>query len=122
MMLLAVVSSSALAEWVEIGHNEDFVGYIDPSTIHRAGNMVKMWCLIDHKIVISKTGKTYISVMAQHEYDCRKDRARMLFSSLHSENMGKGKIVGSNYSPDAWGSVPPLSIVETLWKFACGRR
>jgi hypothetical protein len=42
MMLLAVVSSSAAAEWVELGSNEISTAYSDPATIRRNGDMVKM--------------------------------------------------------------------------------
>lgn len=120
LLLLGVAGNSAVAGWVEIGHNKDFSGYIDPATTRRAGNMVKMWCLIDHKTAITKAGKTYSSVKAQHEYDCKEGRVRMLFSSAHSGSMGQGEIMGSNYSSDDWDSVPPRSIVETLWEVACG--
>jgi len=49
-IMLAVVSSSAMAEWVEIGefnektNTEAFIFYADPDTIQKTGNIVKM-CL-----------------------------------------------------------------------------
>lgn len=49
MILLAVVSSSAVAEWVQFGGNETITIYVDPATIHKAGNMVKMWFLYDRR-------------------------------------------------------------------------
>jgi hypothetical protein len=39
-VLLAVVSSSAAAEWVEVGRADTITAYADPATIRKAGNMV----------------------------------------------------------------------------------
>jgi hypothetical protein len=37
MMLLTVVGSNALAEWVEVGRDEAMVAYAEPTTIRKAG-------------------------------------------------------------------------------------
>lgn len=122
MMLLAAMSQGAAAEWVDAGHNGDFTAYTDPATIRRSGNRVRMLSLIDHKAAMTKSGKAYISVKAQHEFDCKEGQARILFSSLHSGNMGKDKIVWSSYSSDNFEPILPSSILETLWKVACEQR
>lgn len=121
-ILLAAVSHSASAEWVNSGHNDALTAYISPDTIHRSGDRVRMLSLIDHKAVTSNAGMTYLSVKAQHEYDCKKGSVRILFSSAHSENMGKGIIVGSSYNHGDFELIQPRSIVETLWKTACRQR
>ena len=50
-LLLAAVSSSAMAEWVYVAKNKEgtYAVYADPTTIRKAGNTVKMWGLDDHK-------------------------------------------------------------------------
>lgn len=55
MMLLAAVSSSAAAEWVELNRDEISTDYFDPTTIRKAGDMVKVWSLTDHKT--AKSGR-----------------------------------------------------------------
>ncbi|MDO8464886.1 MAG: hypothetical protein Q7S46_06485 [Gallionella sp.] len=130
MMLLAAVSSSAFAgkwikaeEWVKLDIVSDhFVVYADPTSIIRSGNKVQMRSLIDHKTPLSKAGKTFMSVKAQHEFNCAGAQVRMLFASTHSESMGKGERVGTDYKIENWESVQPLSIAETLWKIACGKK
>jgi hypothetical protein len=42
-LVLAVVSSSAMAEWVGVGKKENFFSYVDSATIRKLGNMVKIW-------------------------------------------------------------------------------
>jgi hypothetical protein len=50
LMLLAVMSSGAMAEWVKVGSNETDTLYIDPSTIRWADNTAKMWAMNDFKV------------------------------------------------------------------------
>ena len=46
-LLLFVVSNSAMAEWVYINKSIDTFYYINPETIQKSGNTVKMWILGD---------------------------------------------------------------------------
>ena len=77
MILLAVVSINAMAEWVEVGVN-DFIGstfYADTETISKSGNKVKMWVMYDYKtahdVVGDNFGK-YMSTKNHNEYDCKE--------------------------------------------------
>lgn len=120
IVLLAVFSSSAVAEWTTFGHNDEFIGYVDSGSISRAGNLVRLSSLIDYKAVKSETGKTYVSVKAQHEFDCTEGQVRRLFLSEHSEKMGNGEIVSYSYKIGAFEPIQPFSILEALWIVACG--
>jgi len=123
-MLLAVVSSSAVAEWVGAGSSSDetVTAYADPATIRKAGNMVTMWVLFDYKTAQAGDGKEYLSAKMQSEYDCKEEQWRMPHASFHSGNMGEGVIVENASYPGKWSPVPPGSTTETLWKIACGKR
>ena len=122
MMLLGVVSSSAVAEWVEVGGNETTTTYADPATIRKTGNMVKMWHLLDYtKARGIEAHKPHLSVKMQDEYDCKQERTRTIALSLHSGNMGEGEVLGTSTDPGKWQPVSPDTLVETLWEFACGK-
>jgi len=75
IMLLAVVSSSAMAEWVSLGESGDktLTNYADPATIRKSGNRVKMWSLYDFKTVQVR----FRSVRLQIEYDCKEEEYRV---------------------------------------------
>jgi len=49
ILMLVVVSSSAITEWVEVAEvkEEAFTIDADPDTIQKTGNIVKMWSLIN---------------------------------------------------------------------------
>ena len=124
MMLLAVVSSSASAGWVVVGVHDTSILYADPASIHRAGYRVKMWALLDFKTTQQDSANPrngYLSEIAQFEYNCKEQRARRFYYSLHSRHMGRGKVVSSDSDPSKWEPVLPGSENEILREFACGR-
>ena len=130
MTLLTVVSSSAAAEWVAIARHKTETDYADPTTIRRTGNMVKMWNLFDFKTVEAAafavrpaTGlKPFLSYRTQTEYDCKEGQYRWLFIDYFSGNMARGETLGRVSDPSPWEPVPPGSIGELEWKFACGNK
>jgi hypothetical protein len=123
MGLLAVVSSSAVAKWVEIGGNESATAYADLATIEKAGNLVKMWDLLDFKVVQARPyGTPYRSQKTQQEYDCKEERARILDALRYSENMGGGEEARAESDSDEWKPARPGSTLAMLRAFACGNR
>ena len=122
MMLLTVVSHSAMAEWIAVGSNKSTTIFVDTATIQRTGNMATMWHLTDFKTPQKDMGEEYLSTKDQNEYDCKATKMRRRASSQHSANMGKGKVVYSDSFATRWKPVTPDSGVEILWKFACIKR
>ena len=123
MVLLAVVSSSAVAEWVKIGANESATAYADPATIEKAGNLVKMWDLHDFKVVQARPyGTPYRSQKTQQEYDCKEERTRILDILRYSENMGMGEAARADSDLDEWKPVRAGSTTAALRELACGNR
>lgn len=122
MMLLTVVSTGAMAEWIEVGSNKSTTIYVDPATVKRAGNMATMWHLTDFKTDQKDMGEKYLSTKDQNEYDCKGIKSRRRASSQHSKNRGEGKVVYSDSYTTRWKPVPPDSGIEILWKFACVKR
>ena len=120
--LLAVFSTSALAEWTEIGGNDTLATYADLSTIRKSGDKVKMWNLSDFKVVQTVNGKRLLSKAMQYEYDCKEEISRMLTLNYYSKNMGQGDIVymSGNLHVE-FEPIPPGSVGETLFKVACGK-
>jgi hypothetical protein len=124
MMLLAVVSSSALAaEWIYVAKTgkktaeaDAFTAYADPTTIRKSGNMVKMWIMYDSKIA---TDRDLISARTKEEYDCKKKQRRVLFVSYYSEHMADGETVSILNERKDWQQVLPDSVAEGVLKFAC---
>lgn len=119
-MLLAIVSSSAMAEWVLVGVNETATLYYDSSAIQRAGNRVKMLTLFDLRTARYLNGKAYLSMQMQKEFDCDGAQSRTLSASAYSGNMGAGEVIDTRSDPDEWNPVSVGSAQETELKVACG--
>jgi hypothetical protein len=122
MMLLAIVSNSAAAEWVVAGENDTSVVYIDRATIREAGDIVKMMALFNLKKPRMVDVLPYMSSKVQYEYDCKKGWVRMLDSNLYSGKMGDGAVVYSVADSADWEMVVPDTVNEGLSKFACGKQ
>jgi len=117
LLILAVVSSSALAEWAQVSTGKAETHYADPATILKVGNKVKMSDMTD----TVANGKPF-SVEALREYDCKENQVRILTLSGHRGKMGGGDVVFNNTDPDPWGAVPSDSATERLFRVACEKR
>ena len=122
-LLLAVLSTSAMAEWVQINANNNSTTYVDPTTIRKVGNKVKMWTMHDYKTMQIYEGKYYLSNKSQFEYDCKNETSASVADLSFSDNMGSGQLVSSYYK-NGLNPLPvsPGSIGEFVWKIACGKQ
>jgi hypothetical protein len=122
--LLLLSSGPAYAEWVKIAETDKptEIIYLDPETIRRKGNFVKMWQLTDLKTVQTKGGVLYLSHKGQVEFGCLEERYRILAFSRFSGNMGHGNVVYSHSDEQKWEPVYPESVGQTAWNVACGKK
>jgi len=121
-LMVAVVSSNAMAEWVEVAESEagTFIAYAESATIQKTDNIVHMWVLIDYKTAQTNASKPYMSKLGIRKYDCKEKQYQADIKTLYSNNMGGGKHVGIIGSRP-WLSVSQGNTTELLWKFACGK-
>jgi surface-adhesin protein E len=120
--LLLLSREPAYAEWVAIGDNNGGMTiYVNPDTIHRKGDLVMIWFLNDFSTARAMDANRYLSNKTQAEFDCAKERFRLLAFSDFSGNMGHGEVVHSISGESKLGPVPQDSIAESLWKFACDK-
>jgi hypothetical protein len=117
-------SEPAYAEWVAVGGNEEAGVTVsaDPGSIRRKGNLVKVWHLNNFKTVQIAQGISYLSIKAQHQYDCTGDRERVLALTKFSGNMGRDKVVYTDTHEGKWRPVAPGSVSHDLGKLACGKK
>lgn len=141
ILLLSAVSSNAMAEWAAVTairsqeSPEIQIAYVDPASIHKDGNLVNMWVLVDHQsglsremehrldnIFSSAKGAITKSWKVQDEFDCKDKKLRMLSYTGYADHMGNGAIIPSSIVTGEWEPVIPASIGDALWKYACGRK
>jgi hypothetical protein len=125
ILLLAIVSNSAVAKWVPLGHTVvagvDATQYADPATQRRRGNMVKVWTLSDFEKAVGTADSLYMSIAMLEEFDCKEEQMRTLNMVFYSGHMGEGNVIKS-WTPNApeWMQTPPGSWGDGLLKTVCG--
>lgn len=136
MLLLAVASGSAAAEWVLIGRADSFDSYADPASIEAlskfwgmrfsmVGNDVfeirqlTSFSVAQHAdgVWIGPPGppqewnRYYSSLKSTVSYDCQAKEYRLLRQELYTEQMGGGRLVGQR-----WWSTKARSKNHAEWK------
>lgn len=119
VVLLTIVSTNALAEWVRVGTSGQVVAYIDPSATRREGQIVKLWELSDFPTPQAIMTQRYLSMKSQSEYDCIRAVTRTVYVSIFAGNMASGEVVGVNPNPSQWVPVSPGSLGKAMWSLAC---
>lgn len=125
--LLVLSSGPAYAEWILVEKHNRSAGimtvYVDPDTIHRNGNLVTMWQLIDFKTMQGGRSPTRFSSTKIHrQFDCVEDRLRLLALTDFWGNMGTGESSDAYIDGGHWVSVEPDSIDQALLELACNKQ
>lgn len=119
--LLVLRSEPAYAEWVAVNEVPSGVtAYVNPDTIRRKGDLVKVWALTDYTTIQTVADSSFLSSKAQDEFDCAEERQRELAVTWFSGNMGNDNGVWNNSDETKWRPVAPGSVGQGVWKFACG--
>jgi hypothetical protein len=123
LLLLAVVSGNAMASWVSVGQTEHETYYVNKATIHKSGNTVTMWSLIDYKAAQhTSNGELYLSSKAQTKYDCEESRMRILNAIWSAGYMGtKNAVMSRSNKSEEWIPVAPDSPDALLRTIACSK-
>ena len=118
-------SVPAHAEWRPISYapgSGGFTIYIDPATVLRQGDLVKMLVLYDFRFVQAIKGISYLSATWQQEFDCADPRSRQLSYKYHSDNRANGKVMFAGDDEDSkWSRVAPKSAAAILWNIVCAK-
>ena len=116
--LLVLNSGPAYAEWVLVSRSAEMDVYVDPDTVRRKGDRVKMWELHDYKT--PDNFESALSARTQYEYHCTEERTRLLSVTTFSENMLNGRVLNSMPSREKdWVPIAPGTVAQKVWKFAC---
>ena len=102
-----LLNGSAWAEWVKIDSSDSIDKYIDPATIRKYGNLVRVWEIHDHKQRNKEGG---LSIRARTEYDCKQERWRVLSFSSHSGLMASGTNLFQTGEETTWRDGPPDTV------------
>ncbi len=115
------------AEWMSVGGKVEkgltvYTVYIDTDSISRTGSIVTLWALFDYMSIQTIVGGPWLSSKTRREYDCVKERVRLLGYMTFTGNMGSGESVYTNSDQSNWEPMAPDSIDLQLWEIACRQK
>ena len=121
LILLPFISSPALAEWTKIPFDPQGVTtYVDKSSIERAGNLARMWVLIDFGHSNKSTeAKPYRSTAYLWEFNCTQNKRRPLEIRRYTDNKGMGSVTVDQPKNPEWQFALPQTIYATVQGIAC---
>lgn len=128
-MLLAMVSSSAIADWLQVAHDDQATQYINSTAFHKVADIVEFWQLTDFKEIQNANGLkpySYSSFKTQNEMDCKKVKRRVIYATFHSKNMGGGEVTyvysgptNISFGLGQWAPIPPDTLYRNLFEEFC---
>ena len=116
LLILFSFPSFAGAQWELL--SKSYLGhvYLDYSTSERKGLFFFVWQLQDFNIVDKKGIR---SRRILNKINCQTRERKILYSSSHSEHMGKGVVVISGLAESSWVEPLPKSVGSRLVAKAC---
>lgn len=95
--------SNSFAAWKELGSNELMVVYVDLDTVSAVGEKAQIMSMLDFKKpgVNPKTKQPVSSIIGINEYNCPAISYRPIEYKEFSGNMGEGKVVSDNKTPNS---------------------
>jgi hypothetical protein len=118
LLISLMLAGSAWAVWVKVAESDRFYRYIDPATIRKDGNLVRLWEINEAK---QRDEKGALSHRSRTEYDCKQERRRVLSLSSHSGSMAGGTILFEDTKVFWWEDIPPDTVAEILLKIVCAK-
>jgi hypothetical protein len=110
--LLLLSAGPAAAEWIPVVEMKarDGIVYGDSESARRKGDLVTIWVLYDYRTMQTRHGQSFVSMRAQNEYDCEKERVRSLAETRFSGNMASGEILFDDAGESQWSPIPPGTV------------
>jgi len=118
LVVLALLASSAWAEWVKVGETDEGSLFIDAASVLRDGQTRQLAELMDLK---QRDEGGELSRRIRVQYDCAVGRTQVLSISTHEEAMATGKVLLSVVREGLWKEVPPGTAYETSFKMLCAK-
>lgn len=119
LTLTLLGSVPAYAEWVLVSSSENMIVYMDPDTVRRKENIVKVWDLEDFKTLQTRGAISFLSTKSLMMYDCTEEQYRILAIYEYPGQMGSGTPVSSFTDPSKWVPVMPGSVGYVKWRILC---
>ncbi len=114
------VSAQPSLNWQAITATERGQFYIDPASVRRSDNVVRVKTLLDYKLSqTTHNGKAFRSAVSLMEIDCNADAGRIVEMSYFPSAMMGGPRVETQGMIQDWQNISPESPVRRIANRVC---
>jgi len=115
---LMVISFGGHAGWLLVRTDVNGNGvFVNPATVGKADVGVSAWFLTNK----GKSDQAEASYKSLMEFNCTKERVRVLQSVFMTGQMGEGRVVRVVSVPSSWNYIAPDSMADAVKQFICSR-
>ena len=106
--------------WQAVTASERGQFYIDPSSVRRTQDIVRLKTLLDYvQTQTTHNGKAFRSAMSQMEIDCKSGWGRIVEMSYFTAPMMGGQKIETQGMVQDWQDISPTSAVRRLADKVC---
>jgi len=106
--------------WNKVASNDEMTVYVNVASHLRRENVATIWVLEDlTKSAANSSGEIYQSTKKLTSFDCAERIFATKFQIVHEGSMGKGGVVTQDDGVKKSHPVPPGTVVETVFDWAC---
>ena len=113
---LLLMSGLASSAWGAVYETKTAVHYIDPETVQKNGELRRVSTLQDLR---QRGERGELSMRALMEYDCSRNRVRVVSATAHRGQMATGEITAPVSKPADWIQIAPESAFSTTLRYVC---
>lgn len=117
-LIALTFNATVSAGWVKVGEDVNYEAFIAPDNIRINGNFRKAWLIRNLKSK-EQAGQ---SDRLQMEYDCKEERDRTLYWSVHSSRFAGSELLELDTEEKKWTPVPPYTIEWDILKLVCSKQ
>lgn len=108
----------AAADWVKVGITNDYDVFVDPDSISAEGELRKSWEIRNLK-TRDRAGQ---SDQYRMEYDCKAQKTRTLYWSVHTEHFALGELAKLALEASEWNPILRYSTEWVVLRIVCLRQ
>ena len=113
-ILTILISSNVFADWFWIVSGGGAEFFVDPDTIEKNGEKVKVWQKNN-----APPGLLFKSLIQLQEYDCKNKTHRSIQTSYYSQTDLKGLPIDTTGPENKPKYIPPGTLSDEVLKYVC---
>jgi len=119
VMLTLLSINTAYAAIEILRETKDGIAYVDPDSITKSNDLIKVIVLQDFHRMQSHADQSYLTSKTEFGFDCKTNMVQQLAITLFPENMGNGTAVFTEQKVGTMSPIKAGSIEAAVMQKVC---